>query len=159
MYGFYLHLHLIIIIIFVAFFGQYGRRFVRKRIECDDSELTLISSHKHVRGASAMRRRSFAHTQGSLGWQVLWYSEDGATKKRFRSRGYDAQGYEITRELPLRLGENWHLAFTRDRGSLRPPETHYLTVFQHLVDQVIRTGIAMTRVGHPAQFTFYFCRS
>jgi hypothetical protein len=69
----------------------------------------------------------------------MWYSEDGAKRKRFRSRGRDARGREVVHEVPLRIGDNWHLVFALTRPGASEEaarETHHLTVFQHMVDKV-----------------------
>lgn len=97
----------------------------------------------------------------SLGFhprQGLWYSEDGFRRKRFRTQGVDARGYQVTREIPLRLGTNWHLVFALSADGDQTAQTHHLTIFQHVVDKVrivsssdsIRSGIKME---HPS------CRS
>ena len=73
----------------------------------------------------------------------MWYSEDGAKRKRFRSRGRDARGREVVHEVPLRIGDNWHLVFALTRPGASEEaarETHHLTVFQHMIDKV-RGGI------------------
>lgn len=69
--------------------------------------------------------------------QSLWYSEDGLIRKRFVAQSYDAHGYQVTRELPLRLGDNWHLVFELKQKGRGLSQTHFITVFQHIVESVI----------------------
>lgn len=97
---------------------EFGFQFVKRRTEAEDQHLTLVSTQKHA----------------------MWYSEDGAKRKRFRSRGRDARGREVVHEVPLRIGDNWHLVFALTRPGASEEaarETHHLTVFQHMVDKAL----------------------
>lgn len=114
---------------------QFGQEFVQRRTEAAEHEITLLSTQKHVRAPTPPETIISSHSRAYT-YQGLWYSEDGTRRKRFRSRGLDARGYEVIREVPLRIGDNWHLVFALNPSNGAPETRHHITVFQHMYDKV-----------------------